>query len=80
MIAVFDGNTYVNIDMLYHIGIISTNLWVWSLFFRTKEQEKKESYRTLHNQRSSKFLANVKSPGDSRHDKAFGCNYVIIQG
>jgi len=72
MIAVFDGNTYVNIDMLYHNGMISTKIVSLKLFFRTEEQEKQERSTALHNQRSTKFLATLKSPGGSRHDKALG--------
>jgi len=33
MIAVFDGNTYVNIDMLYQNGMISTKIVSLKLFF-----------------------------------------------
>jgi len=71
MIAVFDGNTYVNIDMVYNNGMISTKIVSLKLFFHTEEQEKQERYRTLHSQRSTKFLATLKSPGCSRHDKAW---------
>jgi len=72
MIAVFDGNTCVNIDMLYQNGMISTKILSRKLLFGTEEQEKQEKYRTLHNQTSIKFLATLKSPGGSRHDKTLG--------
>jgi len=72
MIAVFDGNTYVNIDTLYHNGMISTKIVSLKLFFRTEDQEKQERYTALHIQRSIKFLANLKSTDGSRHDKALG--------
>jgi hypothetical protein len=52
--------------------MISTKIVSLKLFFRTEELEKQKRYRTLQNQRSIKFMATLKSPGGSRHDKALG--------